>query len=69
MEQDAEYIPFSACVEFWLQAVREMEEHPELTELQNANKYLIKTQQSALKEIVLATLRLECHVLQLSLNK
>jgi hypothetical protein len=44
MEQDVGYIPVSTRVDFRLQDVREVEEHPEFTELLNANKSLVKAQ-------------------------
>jgi hypothetical protein len=69
MENDDDYIPVSARVEFRLQAVKEAEELPEFQQLQDQAVAVIKEKQIALKKLVIATIKLEQKVLQEKLNK
>jgi hypothetical protein len=53
MEQDDDYFPISARVDFKVKALKEAEELPEFIELQNEINALIKTHQQSLKLLLI----------------
>jgi hypothetical protein len=69
MEQDDDYVPISARVDFKVKALKEAEEIPEFIELQNETKALIKTQQQSLKLLVIKSCTIEEDYLDNAVNK
>jgi hypothetical protein len=69
MEQDDDYVPISARVDFKVKALKEAEELPEFIELQNETKTLIKTHQQSLKLLIIKSCTIEEDYLDNTLNK
>ena len=69
MEKDEAYVPVSARVNFKLQCMKEVEELPELTELQNRVNYLVTEMQSKAKACILDLIKVEKTQLQLLINQ
>jgi hypothetical protein len=59
MEQDEDYVPISARVDFRVKALKEAEELPEFIELQNETTSLIKTYQQSLKLLIIKACTIE----------
>jgi hypothetical protein len=59
MEQDDDYVPISSRVDFKVKALKEAEELPELIELQNETKAIIKTHQQSLKLLIIKSCTIE----------
>jgi hypothetical protein len=69
MEQDDDYVPISARVDFKVKALKEAEELPEFIELQNETKALIKTHQQSLKLLIIKSCTIEEDYLDNAVNK
>jgi hypothetical protein len=69
MDQDEDYVPISARVDFKVKALKQAEELPEFIELQNETKSLIKTHQQYLKLIIIKSCTIEEGYLGNAVNK
>jgi hypothetical protein len=69
MEQDDDYVPILARVDFKVKALKEAEELPEFIELQNETKALIKTHQQSLKLLIIKSCTIEEDYLDNAVNK
>jgi hypothetical protein len=69
MEQDEDYVPISARVDFKVKALKEAEDLPEFIELQNETKALIKTHQQSLKRLSIKSCTIEEDYLDNAVNK
>jgi hypothetical protein len=69
MEQDDDYVPISARVDFKVKALKEAEELPEFIELQNETKALIKTHQQSLKLLIIKSCTIEEDYLDNAVNR
>jgi hypothetical protein len=69
MEQDDDYDPISARVDFKVKVLKEAEGLPEFIELQNETKALIKTHQKSLKRLIIKSCTIEEDYLENAVNK
>jgi hypothetical protein len=69
MEQDDDYVPISARVDFKVKALKEAKEIPEFIEIQNETKSLIKTHQKSLKLLIIKSCTIEEDYLDNAVNK
>jgi hypothetical protein len=69
IEQDDNYVPILARVDFKVKALNEADDLPELIELQNETKALIKTHQQSVKLLIIKSCTIEDEYLDNAVNK